>query len=207
VDEQRLRSAAHDLGASVNDVLLVGVGESLRAVEARAGRSIDPVVVSVPVAVRQAGARIGVGNAVGVMPVSVPTRGPLADRVRQVAAIRRDRLAGDHGRSLPLVLLAFRVLHALRLVGWFENRQRLVNTFVSAIPPLPGPLRIGGAEVGAVVPLVLGQGNTTVAFTSVRYHGRFVVTVATDPDVGPDSTTVVAGLRATLDEITAVGRP
>lgn len=82
-----------------------------------------------------------------------------------------------------------------------------MNTFVSAIPALPGPLRIGGAEVGAVVPLVLGQGNTTVAFASVRYHGRFVVAVATDPDVGPDGTTVAAGLRATLDEITAVGRP
>ncbi len=206
VDEAPVRAAAHALGASVNDVVLVAVGETFGALAAAAGAPLDRVVVSVPVAVRDAGARSGTGNAVGVMPVAVATTGPLADRVRRVSAVRRGRLLGDHGRSLPVVLAAFRLIRALGLVGWFLDRQRLVNTFVSALPPLPGPLRVGGARVGAVVPVVMNQGNSTVAFTSVRYDGRLTVAIGTDPDVGPDGGRVTAGLQGALAAVVTAAR-
>ena len=201
VDGAALAAAAHTLGASVNDVVLVAVGEALRAAAATLGERLDPVVVSVPVAVR--GPRPAAGNAVGVMPVAVPTSGDLVARVRAVTAQRRARLDGDHGRSLPLVLLAFRVLRALHLVRRYLDRQRLVNTLLTALPAVPGALLVGGAAVSAVVPLVPNRGNTTVAFATVRYRGRLVVSVVGDPDTGPDGAAVAGAVRRTLDEVVA----
>ncbi|MBI4939401.1 MAG: DUF1298 domain-containing protein, partial [Actinobacteria bacterium] len=203
LDAEPLAAAAHTLGASVNDVVLVAVGEAMRAAAATRGEHVDPVVVSVPVAVR--GPRPGsTGNAVGVMPVAVPTSGDLVARVRAVTAQRRARLDGDHGRSLPLVLLAFRVLRVLHLVRRYLDRQRLVNTLLTALPAVPGPLRVGGAEVSAVVPLVPNRGNTTVAFASARYRGRLVVSVVGDPDTGPDDEAVAGAVRRTLEEVVAL---
>jgi hypothetical protein len=112
--------------------------------------------------------------------------------------------AGVHGRSLPLVLLAFRLVRTLHLVRWFLDRQRLVNTLLTAVPATPGPISIAGTPVAAVVPLVLNQGNTTAAFATARHAGRLTIAVATDPDTGLDGELLVQRLSRTLTELTCL---
>ena len=216
VDEAAVRAAAHRLGASVNDLVLVAVVEALRAAAADAGEELHHLVVSVPVAARTtirrtkdaadaveaAGGRPR--NAVGVMTIPVPATGVLTERVRTVTGHRRAQLAGVHGQSLPLVLLAFRVVRTLHLVRWFLDRQRLVNTFLSAVPPTPGPISVAGTPVTAVVPLVINQGNTTAAFATTRHAGRLAIAVTTDPDTGPDAGLLLERLSRTLTELTAL---
>ena len=215
VDEAAVRAAAHRLGASVNDLVLVAVVEALRAAAADAGEEVHHLVVSVPVAARtttrRTKASTGAGeaagsprNAVGVMPIAVPATGSLTDRVRTVTGRRKAQLAGVHGQSLPLVLLAFRVLRTLHLVRWFLDRQRLVNTLLTAVPPIAGPVRIAGIPVTAVVPLVLNQGNTTAAFATTRHAGRLTIAVTTDPDTGPDAGPLLERLSRTLTELAAL---
>jgi hypothetical protein len=214
-DESAVRAAAHVLGASVNDLVLVAVVEALRGAAADSGEALDHLVVSVPVATRAATLRMGdhdhvnggadssPRNSVGVMPIAVPATGALADRVRTVTARRHARLTGAHGRSLPLVLIAFRMVRTLHLVRWFLDRQRLVNTLVTAVPPTPGPISIAGAVVSTLVPLVLNQGNTTAAFATARYAGRLTIAVTTDPGVGPDGEALTERLSHALAELTS----
>jgi diacylglycerol O-acyltransferase len=209
VDETAVRAGARALAASVNDLILVAAVEALRAAAADAGEELDQLTVSVPVAVPADGSAaaandtgVGPRNAVGVLQMAVPATGPLTERVGVVTRRRKERLAGDHGRSLPLVLLAFRVLRAAHLVGWFLDRQRLVNTLVTAVPAIRGPVRIVGAKVATLIPLVPNQGNTTAAFATTRYAGQLVIAVTTDPDVGPDGAVLAERLHAALVTLT-----
>lgn len=209
VPEPALRAAARVYGGSLNDTVLVVIADVLADVVAQHDEAIDPVVVSVPVARRvRVGGAERPGNAVGVMPTPVPTRGTLPERVASVAAWRHERLAGSSaGASLPIVLVSFRVLHALGLVGWFTDRQRLVTTFATSVAGPTEPIALAGIPVTAITPLVLSQGNTTVAFASLSYAGTLSLSVSADPDVGPDADAVADLLRARLTEAVDGGCP
>ncbi|MDP1876285.1 MAG: wax ester/triacylglycerol synthase family O-acyltransferase [Actinomycetota bacterium] len=206
--EAPLRSAARGSGGSLNDAVLTVLAEILAEQAAQRGQDLDPVVVSVPVAARHRSTAVRAGlvdaaatNAVGVMPTPVPTRGPVTHRIAAVAAWRHARLEGDGedaGASLPLALAAFRVLHALHLVRWFTDRQRLVNTFATALPGPTHPVALVGTPVTRITPLVLNQGNTTIAFASITYAGQLTISVVADPTCGPDPLAVGECLRDRL---------
>ncbi|MEZ5115033.1 MAG: wax ester/triacylglycerol synthase family O-acyltransferase [Candidatus Nanopelagicales bacterium] len=196
-----VRQAAHRDGATVTDVLLVAAASALDGVSERAGTPLPTVVVSVPVAVTGPGGQGTAGNAVGAIRMPVPTRGDPAARVRTVSALRRERLAATHGRSLPLVLASFRVLTTLGLVRFFLDHQRLVNTLVTSMRGPDHPLTILGTSVRRVVPVVVNQGNQTVSFAALGYAGTLTVSVITDPDAGPRAVEVARRLRVETDRI------
>lgn len=209
-----LRSAARAARGSLNDAVLTVLADILAEHAAQHGQDLDPVVVSVPVATRHRSTGVGAGqmdratNAVGVMPTPVPTRGPITARIATVAAWRHARLEGGGeraGASLPLVLTAFRVLHALHLVRWFTDRQRLVTTFATTLPGPAQPVTILGTQVTRITPLVLNQGNTTIAFAIITYAGQLTISVVADPTCGPDPLAVGDLLRDRLLRLIPAG--
>ena len=101
------------------------------------------------------------------------------------------------------MLGAFRVLHVLGAVERYENHQRLVNTFVTSLHGPTGPITVGGAPVGALLPVVLNQGNATASFTAMSYAGRFGVVVTTDPEHGPRAASVATALERALAALLA----
>jgi hypothetical protein len=203
VPEAPLRRAARSAGGSLNDAVLTVFADILAERAAQQGEDLDPVVVSVPVAAR-AGSRSGRGdgaatNAVGVMPTPVPTRGLITDRIAAVAAWRHARLDREGaGASLPLVLAAFRIVHALHLVRWYTDRQRLVTTFATALPGPALSVTLLGTPVTRITPLVLNQGNTTIAIATITYAGQLTIGVVADPTCGPDPVDVGECLRERL---------
>ncbi len=213
VPEAPLRTAARAAGGSLNDAVLTVLADILAEHAAERGEDLDPVVVSVPVAARHRGTGGKAGradraatNAVGVMPTPVPTGGPITDRIAAVAAWRHARLDRDGaGASLPLVLAAFRVVHALHLVRWFTDRQRLVTTFATALPGPAYPVALLGTPVTRITPLVLNQGNTTIAFASITYAGQLTIGIVADPTCGPDPVEVGHRLRERLLQLIPAG--
>jgi hypothetical protein len=213
--EAPLRTAARAAGGSLNDAVLTVLADVLAEQAAHGGEDLDPVVVSVPVAARPRStedrtgrADRGATNAVGVMPTPVPTRGPITDRIAAVAAWRHARLdRDDAGASLPIVLAAFRVVHALHLVRWFTDRQRLVTTFATALPGPSQPVTLLGAPVTRITPLVLNQGNTTIAFASITYAGHLTIGVVADPAHGPDPVDVADRVRERLLQLIPPSEP
>lgn len=203
-DLDTLRSTAHVLGGTVNDLLLVAAAATFA--DLLPAGSASHLLVSVPVAVDDPAVLTaygaGAANTVGVVPMPVPVTGPMADRVRRVAAERARRLAGTHGRSLPVVLASFRVLSALGLVEAFATRQRLVNTLVTNVRGPAQALRVGGVRVRDVIPVVPNQGNIAVSFAALSYAGRLCVTAASDPDASADAGVVMEGLAQHLASLT-----
>jgi len=198
-----LRTAGRRHQATVNDILLVTVAGAMDAVLRSRGEHLDALVVSVPVSARVTTTTGDLGNAVGVMPVRVPLDGAVADRLTRVGVLTRARKTQARGTSAALVGPLFRLLAALHLIGWFFDRQRLVNTFLTN---LPGPLRaptIGGAEVLRLVPVTITAGNVGVAFAALSCGGTLTVSVLVDPDLVPELDALAAAIADGLSTIAA----
>jgi WS/DGAT/MGAT family acyltransferase len=205
VDLARLRSAAHRHGGTVNDVVLAAVAGALHTVLERRGESVDPLVVSVPVAIRRSATAGQLGNEVSPMLVAVSCAAAPAERVRQVAAATRARRAAAT-EPLPPALLGpvFRVAARLGLVHAYMNRQRQLHTLVTNLRGPDRPLRFGGARVSAIVPVAAGDsGNVTVSFDVLSYAGTLSITVVADADRVPDLSHLAAALDAELDAMAA----
>ena len=194
LDLERARAAAHAHDAKVNDVLLAVVAGGLRELLLSRG---DPIAggelnVSVPAALRDAGAARELGNAVGVMIVGVPVGDPDAcRRLERIAATTRAAKAAQRPAYVQ-DMMAW--LAALGLSLPFARHQRLIHTFVTDVPGPRDPLYLLGARVESVLPLVGLAGNVTVLFAALSYHGRLDVAVVADAAACPDVDVVVAGM-------------
>jgi WS/DGAT/MGAT family acyltransferase len=129
-----LRAAVHRLGGTTNDAVLVAVGGALARVLATRGERVERLSMVVPVSGRRPGASSPLGNLVSPMLVSVPTSGPVAQRVTTVAAQVRSKRSSATGPP-PIALLGglFRMLAATGGFRWYMNHQRRLHTLVSHV--------------------------------------------------------------------------
>jgi diacylglycerol O-acyltransferase len=181
-----IRSDAHELGASVNDLVVTAVTGALVDLLARRGERVDELVVSVPVSRRAQGDAGSLGNATGVVPVHVPGVDDPAVRLDAVVGERSRVRGAGRGGSAALLTPAFRALAALGAFQAFVDHQRLVHTFVTNVRGPTERLRLAGAEVTQVVPVAVNPGNVVVSFDVLSYAGQLVVTLVCDPDAVPE---------------------
>ena len=203
-DLAALRELGHACGGTVNDVVLAAAAGALRALLASRGEELPWVTISVPVSARQAATAGQLGNQVGVMPVTIPAGGWLADRVTRVAAITHARKTAARGTSAALLGPVFRLLAGTGLFRAFVNHQRMVHTFATNLRGPAEPVAFGGATVRAVIPVPSTAGNVTVTFGVLSYAGALRITVLCDPGRMPDVAVLTAALRRELD---GAGRP
>ena len=199
-----VHAAAHAQGGTVNDVVLAAVAGALRTVLADRGEDVDQLVVSMPVSSRRMASATQLGNQVGVIPVMVPTTGEPTERLAAVARLTRHRKTATPGSSAALLSPVFRLLATVGVFGWFIDRQRLVNTFLSNLRGPEHELRLAGALVTEVVPVPTITGNITVAFAALSYAGRLHVSVIADPERCPDLPAIGEALQRELDVLTAL---
>ncbi len=185
VDLATVRTTAKSQGATVNDCLLVAVAGAVEHLLHTHGERPDSQVVSVPISARRSTSSADRGNQVGVMPVRVDLRGDASARLARVAAETTARKSAP-GSSLALVGPLFRGAAAVGAFGWFVNRQRLVNTFLTNLRGPSDSVHLAGTPVTRIVPVTITAGNVGVAFTALSYAGRLGVTVITDPYVVPE---------------------
>jgi diacylglycerol O-acyltransferase len=197
----RLRDAARANGGTVNDALLAAVTGALSAVLRARGEDPASLVVSVPVSARPRATTQELGNQVGVMAVRVPTHGPTASRIGQVAATTRAQKSSARGASASLVAPAFRLVAAVGMFRWMIDHQRLVNAFLTSMRGPQQPLRFAGIAVRRIVPVTLATGNVPVAFAALSHAGMITVAVIGDPDVVPD---IDAIARTVGDELASL---
>lgn len=201
VDLAKLRHAGKSQGATVNDCLLVAVAGALEQLLAARGERPASLVVSVPISARRSTSSADLGNQVGVMPVRVGLQGVASTRLAAVAAETRARKSAP-GASLALVGPLFRGAAAIGAFGWFVNRQRLVNTFLTNLRGPVESVHLAGTPVTQIVPVTITAGNVGVAFAAMSYAGRLGVTVITDPDVVPEGADLASELETQFAMIT-----
>ena len=203
-DLAAVRELGRACGGTVNDVVLAAIAGALRALLASRGEELPWVTISVPVSARQAATAGQLGNQVGVMPVTIPAGGRLADRVTQVAAITHVRKTAARGTSAALLGPVFRLLAGTGLFRAFVNRQRMVHTFATNLRGPAEPVTFGGAPVRAVIPVPSTAGNVTVTLGVLSYAGALRITVLCDPGRMPDVAVLTAALGR---ELGGAGRP
>jgi diacylglycerol O-acyltransferase len=201
VDLEPVRSAGHRTGSTVNDALLVAVTGAMTQILLARGESVSELVVSVPVSARASTTSADLGNQVGVMPVRVPVTGALAARLAAVAGLTKAQKGRVRGSSAALVGPAFRLLARAGMFGWFVNRQRLVNSFLTNMTGPSQRLTLGGWRIEAIVPITVTAGNVGVAFAALSYAGRLRVTVIADPQVVPEVDLLATAVGSTLEAI------
>lgn len=201
VELARVKAAARNLDATVNDLVLLVVSGALTRLLEHRHDPVGSLVASVPVSARETGRELG--NAVGVLPVRIPA---VADPQVRLVAIRaaRSRLAdGRRGSSSALLGPAFRLLATLGAVQCFVRHQRLVHTFETNVRGPVRQLAVAGTPVRRIVPMAVNPGNVTVSFGVLSAGGRLVLGVVTDPDHVPDRDVLVAAFTAELDRLLA----
>lgn len=197
---------AHD--ATINDVVLAAVTGALGNVLRRRGDAVDHLVVSMPISSRAHASTQELGNAVGVLPVDIPIDGPLDRRVTEIARLTRARKAASssHGSSAAVLGPVFRALARLRLLRWFMDHQRVINTLVTNVRGPDDRLAFAGATIGSVIPISIVTGNVTVAFAVLSYAGTLTITINSDADRFPELTTLRDLVRDALAEVTGVAQ-
>ena len=201
-DLDAVHAAARAEGGTINDVVLTAVAGAVRAVLANRGETVDQLVISMPVSARRQASTTKLGNQVGVIPVMVPTIGEPIQRLAQVARITGQRKTASPGSSAALLGPVFRALAKAGIFGWFINRQRLINTFVSNLRGPGHRLTFCQTPVVDVIAVPMITGNITVAFAAFSYAGGLNVTVIADPVVCPDLSDIVEALQRELDVLT-----
>jgi len=170
LDLERARAVAHAHGAKVNDVVLAVVAGGVRALLSARGELLDgmELKVSVPAALRRADTARELGNAVGVILVSLPASEPDAvRRLETIAAATRAVKAAQHPAYVQ------------GLMGWLAatglsrplvERQRMVNFFVTNVPGPRDALYVLGARIEDVMPVTGLACRIASPAPSVRYE-------------------------------------
>jgi diacylglycerol O-acyltransferase / wax synthase len=204
-----LRRTGHELGVTVNDLLLAAVTGGLRELLIARGEDIAGLVLrtSVP-----AGAG-GPGQVAGMLVVELPVGEP--DPVRRLtslhasAAVRKTRLRAGGGDVTQVLDLPVPV--ARTMVRWLRRfGGTRVNLFVTDVPGPPAPLWLAGARLLEAVPVAPLVPHVPVGVAALSYAGQLAVSVNTDAavtDVGVLAVGMTRSFGELRDVATAGGRP
>jgi len=200
-----VKAVGHQVGATVNDVLLTAVAGGLRGLlEARGEPITGPLHASEGVSLRSADDTSASNQAGGML---VPLHADVSDpmqRLRRIAEATR-ALKAAHATPAVVGILDSPFLPAA-LTSFFERRlrsQTLVQTYVANVPGPTQPLLVLGTSLRRLIPIVPLMGNVTVVVGAASYVDRLVIGVRSDAAAVPDVGAFVDGMQATLNRLGA----
>jgi WS/DGAT/MGAT family acyltransferase len=198
-----VRSLAHRIGGTVNDVMLAAVSGALLTAMRTRGEDPSRLVISVPISGRRAGETDRLGNHTGVRPIAVPAILDDHFRLATIVALTRAQAATPRATSAAPLGLVFRLLRRLGLFRVFVEHQRLVHTFETNLRGPSAALSLGGHRIGSVIPVVVNPGNVGISFVVLSYAGSLGVTLVADPLIVPDQDAVAESLAAVAQRLLA----
>jgi WS/DGAT/MGAT family acyltransferase len=212
MDLEAVKRVKTRLGGTVNDVVLALVVGALRRFLAR--RGVDPGGVDlramVPVSVRVAAERGGVGNRVANFLADLPMRerDPAARLARIAATTERLKRSGEAAAEEVFEQLGDWTTTALvSELMRLSTRLRAYNVVVTNVPGPPVPLWLLGARLEEAYPMAPLFDNQAVVFALFSYAGGLFWGISAEWDEVPDLHELVeavgselAALRRCADE-------
>jgi diacylglycerol O-acyltransferase / wax synthase len=205
-DLGEIKAIKRELGGTVNDVILAAACGGLRALllERHEPPPAEGLRAMVPVNLRTAAERFGMGNRVSSLFVHLPVAEP--DPMRRylltVAATEGVKRSGQAGGGAGLVALgglAPPVLHAVVARTVFATR--LFNLTITNVPGPQMPLYAFGARMEEVLPLVPLAAGHAVGVAVVSYAGNVFFGVIGDERGVPDLDVLAHGIETALGEL------
>ncbi len=198
------KSAAHELGGSVNDLFVTGALTAAAEVHRAAGTPVDELRVAIPVSTRRSGAATA-GNAFTPAHALLPAGDmPVEERFRLVHE-RLDHVKHGHGTvTLDGPAAAARLLPASALVGIAGRTAGAIDFVCSNVRAAPFDLFMAGAHLEGNYPLgpLL---NTSFNLTTMSYRGWLFLGLLADRAAVPDPDGLLSALDRAYDEVLAAG--
>jgi hypothetical protein len=183
-------------GATINDVLLAMIAGGLRSLLLSRGENVEglELPVYVPMSLRRGSEEGPAGNDISQIIVRLPIGLPDSEgRLRQITSAMTERKAV----ARPSLGTTFRNRVLSKYLLKLIIRQRVNVASADLIGP-PAPLRLAGAEVLEMLPLINLMGNVTLGVGAMSYAGRFDVLAVADAVIHPDVEVFAAGAGAEL---------
>jgi WS/DGAT/MGAT family acyltransferase len=203
------RAAAHRLGGTLNDLALALTGRGLHRLLAARGEAVSAALyASVPLTLRATAAADDLGNRTVAARIRLPATASLAADVAALAPLTR---AAKERRFDPAAIRLFEwVSGFLALAGLgerYQNRQRLINVFVTNVAGPPQEVSFLGARVSEIVPMVAPAGNVPLSVVVFSYAGRLLLALNADAGLLPDLAVVTESMAADLAAVTGPSAP
>ncbi len=198
-----VRSAAHELGGSVNDLFVAGAASAAAAVHEAAGTPVDELRVSIPVSTRH-DRRAG-GNAFAPSQALVAT-GPMAAAERFAAVhdaldvVKQERVLG----SMQGAAAAVNLLPTAALVRTGQRMAGAVDFVCSNVKAAPFDLFISGAFIQANYPIGPIAG-TAFNLTTMSYRGWMFLGLLVDPAAVADPQELLDALDEAYTDLLEAG--
>jgi diacylglycerol O-acyltransferase / wax synthase len=200
LDAMRETGGAH--GATVNDVLLAAGSVALGAALRRRGEAHEELKALVPVSVRETAAELG--NRLSFLVVSLPVaeRDAAAALTRIAAQTARAKGSGHAAPVASLAeLLALLPRRGRALAARLALRLASFNVIVSNVPGPQAPLYLMGRRVAAIHPAVPIPDGHGLTIGALSYAGRVGIGLYADAGSVPDAVEIARDLESALDAL------
>lgn len=198
-----VRTSAHQLGGSVNDLFITGAAAAAGRVHATAGLPVEELRVSMPISTRHD--RSAGGNAFSPTQTLVPTgEMPTRERFERVhhalSVVKAERaVAAMEGAAAAAAMLP-----SAAVVRTGQHLAGSVDFVCSNVRAAPFDLYIGGAFMEANYPLGPLAG-TAFNLTTMSYRGWLFLGLVTDPAAVQDPQELLSELGDAYDELLRAG--
>ncbi len=204
-----LKAIGHELGASINDIVLAACTAGLRRLLLSRGETLPPegLRAMVPMNVRSGSEQLALGNRVSSLFVELPVAEPDAlERVRQIAdctgRLKSSGAALGTTTMIDLAALAPPLLHTVIARSLYATR--LFNLTITNVPGPRMPLYAFGAPLREIHPIVPLAAEHAVGIAIFSYNEGIVLGFGADCDSTPDLHVLVAGVQQGFDELRAL---
>jgi diacylglycerol O-acyltransferase len=208
-----VKATARAHAATVNDVLVTCVAESLRAYLDQHGSVCHSVTWDVPVNLKPFDPDLppALGNSFALVQLELPTN--IDDPVRTLAVVRRrmGRIKQGHEAVVDFGIQALISRMSSRL--YRASVDLLANRAIGVLTNVPGPdvpLYVVGQKVEGMMGWAPLTADQVMSFTIYSYDGKVFVGIAADAGLVPDHEQVVDGFADAfrrLALLTPVGGP
>jgi diacylglycerol O-acyltransferase len=200
-----VKAVAHANAATVNDVLVTCVAESLRVYLEQHRAVCHSVTWDVPVNLRPFDPALPVvlGNSFALVQLELPTN--IDDPLRTLEVVRRrmGRIKRGHEAVVDFGVQAVISRMSKRL--YRASIDLLANRAIGVLTNVPGPqvpLFVAGQKVEGMMGWAPLTADQVMSFTIYSYDGRVFVGIAADAGLVPDHEQIVAGFADAFRRLT-----
>ncbi len=215
VDLNDIRAVRHEIGGTVNDVVMAAVAGGYRTLLLERGE--DPAKCSVraaiPVSTRRGDTDLA--NQVSVMLMDLPVQ--VADPVERLERAERDLARLKHSHEVEATNAAFSIASlspawvleaATRLFLAAEHAvpQSVIDTVVTNVPGPQFPLYCLGRRMQWLAPYVPISYGVPIVTAVVSYNGRLTFGITGDRNTTPDIEVIAARTAAGISDLRRIAR-
>lgn len=204
-----VKAVAHANDATVNDVLVTCVAESLRAYLAKHHAVCHSVNWDVPVNLKPFDPTLPteLGNSFALVQLELPTNIDDPVRTLQVVRHRMARIKSGHEAVVDFGVQAAISRMSKRLYRF--TIDMLANRAVGVLTNVPGPqvpLYVAGRKVEGMMGWAPLTADQVMSFTIFSYDGKVFVGIASDVGLVPDHEQIVDGFADAFRRLSVLTR-